>query len=187
MLLSALPLMAPDFAKGKNESGQIPLRRVWFSDGGLTLNFPIHFFDSPIPARPTFCLNLVDFDAEAPIIASSDNEAENDVHGSPQSESAKPIARPRAASRTAASRPQVTTSEDPAPNDEVWGFVSIAKGNQFAPAPFTAFDTAPGVGILSFVMTLVNTARFWSDNQMLLAPGIRDRVVNITLREDEGG
>lgn len=188
VLLSALPLMAPDFAKGKNESGQIPLRRVWFSDGGLTSNFPIHFFDSPIPSRPTFCLNLVDFDAEAPNIASSDNEAEDDSRGSvSQSESAKPIALPRAASRTAASRPQVTTNEDPAPNDDVWGFVSIAKGNQFAPAPFTAFDAAPGVGVLSFVMTLVNTARFWSDNQMLLAPGIRDRVVNIALREDEGG
>jgi hypothetical protein len=188
VLLSALPLMAPDFARGKNESGVIPLRRVWFSDGGLTSNFPVHFFDSPIPTRPTFCLNLVDFDAEAPNIDAldrGDDEDRRDYGG--HAEAAKPIAQPRAASRTAASRPEIVTSGDPAPKDEVWGFVSIAKGNQFAPAPFTAFDIAPGAGVLSFVRALMNTARFWSDNQMLLAPGIRDRVVNIALREDEGG
>lgn len=31
----------------------------WLSDGGLTSNFPIHFFDSWLPARPTFGLNFV--------------------------------------------------------------------------------------------------------------------------------
>jgi hypothetical protein len=188
VLLSALPLMTPDFVKGKNKHGLIQLRRVWFSDGGLTSNFLIHFFDSPIPARPTFGLNLIDFDAEAPNIDLSESEAGEGSRGSvDHSGSAKPIAQPRAASRTAASRPESIASGDPPPNDEVWGFVSIAKRNQFAPAPFAAFDTAPGAGVLSFVLTLVNTARFWSDNQMLLAPGIRDRVVNIALREDEGG
>src|SRR5437899_2968560 len=104
VLLSALPLMTPDFGKGKNASGYISLRRVWFSDGGLTSNFPIHFFDSPIPSRPTFCLNLVDFDAEAPNVEAygdSDQEeaasaSERDVHAK------KPIAQPRAAARTAA-------------------------------------------------------------------------------------
>lgn len=32
--------------------------RVWFSDGGITSNFPIHFFDSFAPTRPTFGVNL---------------------------------------------------------------------------------------------------------------------------------
>jgi hypothetical protein len=73
------------------------------------------------------------------------------------------------------------------PHDKVWDFISIAKGNQFAPAPFTAFDSTPGIGLLSFAGTLVNTARFWSDNQLLPAPGIRDRVVSIALRDDEDG
>jgi len=30
----------------------------WFSDGGITSNFPIHFFDSLLPRWPTFGLNL---------------------------------------------------------------------------------------------------------------------------------
>lgn len=188
VLLSALPLMTPDFNKGKGESGHIPLRRVWFSDGGLTSNFPIHFFDSPIPSRPSFCLNLVDFDAESPRAVSTDRVDDEEADPAEVGHAlAKPISQPGAASRTAANRPDVTTATDPAPHDQVWGFVSVAQGNQFIPAPFTAFDTTPGTGVLSFAATLVNTARYWSDNQMLLAPGIRDRVVNIALRDDEGG
>jgi Patatin-like phospholipase len=32
--------------------------RCWFSDGGITSNFPIHFFDGPLPRWPTFGINL---------------------------------------------------------------------------------------------------------------------------------
>jgi len=34
--------------------------RVWFSDGGICSNFPIHYFDALVPSRPTFGINLVD-------------------------------------------------------------------------------------------------------------------------------
>lgn len=39
-----------------------PLKRVVFSDGGITSNFPIHLFDSPLPRRPTFGLQLTSFE-----------------------------------------------------------------------------------------------------------------------------
>lgn len=32
--------------------------QVWFSDGGVASNFPIHFFDASVPRRPTFGINL---------------------------------------------------------------------------------------------------------------------------------
>jgi len=32
--------------------------KVWFSDGGICSNFPINFFDSPLPRWPTFGINL---------------------------------------------------------------------------------------------------------------------------------
>jgi predicted acylesterase/phospholipase RssA len=32
--------------------------RVWFSDGGISSNMPLHFFDSPLPGHPTFAVNL---------------------------------------------------------------------------------------------------------------------------------
>lgn len=64
-LLSAVPLYAVDYSRKFNqrEKGQPPLRRlrakrVWFSDGGIASNMPLHFFDSPLPGHPTFAINL---------------------------------------------------------------------------------------------------------------------------------
>ena len=34
-------------------------RLCWFSDGGISSNFPIHLFDAALPRWPTFALNLV--------------------------------------------------------------------------------------------------------------------------------
>lgn len=58
-LISALPLYAMDDAKRTAEQRFPPLERCWFSDGGITSNFPVHFFDTPLPLRPTFAINLI--------------------------------------------------------------------------------------------------------------------------------
>ena len=48
--------------------------RRWFSDGGISSNFPVHFFDSPVPTRPTFAIDLTGFRAgQAP----DPNQCEN--------------------------------------------------------------------------------------------------------------
>jgi predicted acylesterase/phospholipase RssA len=56
ILLSAVPLWELRFRKG----GASGFNRVWFSDGGLISNFPIHLFDALVPTRPTFGISLVD-------------------------------------------------------------------------------------------------------------------------------
>jgi predicted acylesterase/phospholipase RssA len=33
----------------------------WFSDGGICSNLPVHFFDAPLPTRPTFAVDLASF------------------------------------------------------------------------------------------------------------------------------
>jgi hypothetical protein len=33
----------------------------WFSDGGICSNLPVHFFDAPLPTRPTFAMDLASF------------------------------------------------------------------------------------------------------------------------------
>jgi Patatin-like phospholipase len=53
LLLSAVPLW-----RAYEEQGETTVRACWFSDGGITSNFPIHFFDSPLPRWPTFGINL---------------------------------------------------------------------------------------------------------------------------------
>ena len=51
-LISAVPLYMVDYA-----TSETPVR-CWFSDGGISSNFPIHFFDALWPRRPTFGISL---------------------------------------------------------------------------------------------------------------------------------
>jgi hypothetical protein len=39
---------------------------VWFSDGGICANFPLHLFDSPLPQWPTFALDLDELRPDRP-------------------------------------------------------------------------------------------------------------------------
>ncbi|MBV9440768.1 MAG: patatin-like phospholipase family protein [Candidatus Eremiobacteraeota bacterium] len=57
VLLSAVPLYAVDWST-QAAQGQPHLEKVWFSDGGISSNFPIALFDSPLPRWPTFAINL---------------------------------------------------------------------------------------------------------------------------------
>ncbi len=67
LLLSAVRLHAwrcDDLTSEGETRDQKPfLRPCWFSDGGITSNFPVTMFDSLLPARPTFCINLADLPA----------------------------------------------------------------------------------------------------------------------------
>lgn len=97
VLLSAVPLWSIDASRVPNQEaleawrawarehpGDSPedggpverpeSERCWFSDGGISSNFPVHFFDTPLPRRPTFAINLRPFHPDHP---RSQNEAEN--------------------------------------------------------------------------------------------------------------
>lgn len=60
-LISAVPLFAVDRGPESEE-----VVRCWFSDGGISSNFPIHFFDSLWPVRPTFGISLGPYPAGRP-------------------------------------------------------------------------------------------------------------------------
>ncbi|MBA4370679.1 MAG: SuhR protein [Coriobacteriaceae bacterium] len=91
LLISAVPLYAVDYSRERSRDAASALRRWhkdnpgapaeeagdkvglkpefqinWFSDGGLCSNFPVHFFDAPLPSRPTFGINLRPFHADHP-------------------------------------------------------------------------------------------------------------------------
>ncbi len=56
VLLSIVPL----YWSNNTESQEYKdLEQCWFTDGGVCSNFPLHFFDSPLPRRPTFSLDLM--------------------------------------------------------------------------------------------------------------------------------
>lgn len=64
LLFCAVPLYArdPTLRKGERERW----RRNLFSDGGLSSNFPIHFFDRMLPSWPTFAISLDEYDERRP-------------------------------------------------------------------------------------------------------------------------
>ncbi len=64
VLFSTVPLYSPDFSlknTGDCAGARDVLRINHFSDGGLSSNFPIHYFDAAVPTRPTFGINLSDY------------------------------------------------------------------------------------------------------------------------------
>jgi predicted acylesterase/phospholipase RssA len=59
-LICAVPLWRRDFTLKPDEQNK--LQRCLFSDGGLSSNFPIHFFDHLLPNHPTFAITLDEWD-----------------------------------------------------------------------------------------------------------------------------
>lgn len=74
VLLSAVPLYAIDRSCKKTQAdlkrieaadaeerarlAPILAKRIWFSDGGIGSNMPLHMFDALLPRNPTFAVNL---------------------------------------------------------------------------------------------------------------------------------
>jgi predicted acylesterase/phospholipase RssA len=63
ILFCAVPLYARDFTFA-SEAERAKWRKNLFSDGGLSNNFPIQFFDRLLPNSPTFGITLDDFSEE---------------------------------------------------------------------------------------------------------------------------
>lgn len=72
LLISAMPLYTVNRADPRNHHayarrddpqapGSLVFARVWFTDGGFCSNFPVQLFDSALPSRPTFAINLGSF------------------------------------------------------------------------------------------------------------------------------
>lgn len=61
-LISAVPLWRRDWQVAGPDGKKGVYRRCLFSDGGISSNFPIHFFDALLPRRPTFGISLTAWD-----------------------------------------------------------------------------------------------------------------------------
>jgi Patatin-like phospholipase len=151
-LLSQVPLYSPQYRKDT-----ATLKRCLFSDGGLTSNFPIHFFDAPIPSRPTFGINLV-----PDTVTGGEKGAEPELE---------------------ARRSPVAVAKDPwlnvwMPTTNSTGIQDVALFHEIASGPWAVID---------FFMMLFDTARNWGDTELSAMPGYRDRIVHVALADNEGG
>jgi hypothetical protein len=65
ILFATIPLYRLDYSH-KGADGKPIIERMLFSDGGLSSNFPMHFFDALLPNRPTFGISLESYDERDP-------------------------------------------------------------------------------------------------------------------------
>lgn len=153
-LFRAIPLYTPNWSRTDHTSKH-QLGKIWVSDGGLTSNFPIHFFDSPLPSRPTFGITLVDETIEHREV--NPDAGEGDLQQRHREENWKRIWMPR-------------------------------KNQQDTYKVIQYNDFEKGGGSLGgFFFATFQTARNWSDTELTLMPGYRDRVVIVKLNKHEGG
>ncbi len=81
-LISAVKLFeCPAWEPKAPDAAQPRPSPCWFSDGGITSNFPVASFDSPLPARPTFCINLADLPPGEPAEAERVRMASSNTDG----------------------------------------------------------------------------------------------------------
>jgi hypothetical protein len=143
VLLSAVPLYAHDYSMHV-DGEKPPPTKVWFSDGGISSNMPLHFFDAPLPGRPTFAINLKDEHPKHKIGEKIGNEQENRVY---------------LPARNSAGR----IRHWPKPKDD------------------------RPTGLFDFVWSIVTTMQNWRDQIQFPYPGYRDRIIQISQKENEGG
>ena len=57
-LIAAIPLWEIDYDRPPEAGRSREPERIWFSDGGISSNFPVHFFDTLVPRWPTVAISL---------------------------------------------------------------------------------------------------------------------------------
>lgn len=135
LLFTIVPLYRRDFTI--DENSKVPrLQRCLFSDGGVSSNFPVHFFDQFLPTTPTFGISLGSWDPER------DGET-----GSPEHRVELPL----------------------------------------DPADGGLLPTYPVKGLGGFMGALFASAKDWQDSLQSILVGYRERIVTVSLRDDEGG
>ncbi len=118
----------------------------WFSDGGISSNFPVHFFDRLVPRWPTFAINL------------------------------RPFA----------------FGQQPDPDDEAKNTWMVKDNRDGMSEWWYRYSVRPRRAhkdrrLVEFISGMVRTMQNRVDEAQMRAPGYRDRVVHVSMGDDEGG
>jgi hypothetical protein len=155
-LLSAIPL----YTVRLTERGDTKIERCWFSDGGITSNFPIQFFDAPLPARPTFGINLVSSHVALA-------ELEEKKGGKLKWKSGL--------------GGELTKLDVWMPTENLTRIARFYAQEERGP------DRKSHDGPVDFGIAIANTALGWADTELMDMPAYRDRIVHVRIKENEGG
>jgi predicted acylesterase/phospholipase RssA len=138
----------------------------WFSDGGICSNFPIHFFDSWLPTRPTFGVNLTSQLGDQTDRAPSEGNARV----------ANPQRFPYAV-------------QQPLPSDYLAAPPVRYDTDVYLPQPGSEAlpEWIPIQTLTKFLGSIFRTAQNYRDNMQAVLPSYYERIVQIRMSDDEGG
>jgi hypothetical protein len=148
------------------------IQQNWFSDGGTTSNFPIHFFDNWLPTRPTFGINLTAMPAEAIQGEHLDRSYLSVIHGT------------------------FSGTDEHAADEDGDGRPDGEETQYSRPIPAIVLPKAdetqnpewrPIANPLDLLMKVLDTARENHDNVQSMLPGYRERIVQVRFAVGEGG
>jgi len=183
VLICAVPL----WVQGMDGAGPI---RHWFSDGGIGSNFPIHFFDTWLPSRPTFGLDLVPSPrgrkgktervrrprrTAPPPVGTAPRGTAPPVGAS--SEAARPATAAAAGPPVAGSSPAAAAS---AP-------VTLAPAAVVAKARRRVRKVAQIESLVGFLLQILDTSLNWRDSLQAELPGFWERIRSVELPDGTGG
>ncbi len=179
ILLSAVPLWtlgATAFTKINRKHAEAltkdDLNENWFSDGGLSSNFPIHFFDSWLPTRPTFGINLTAYPPEA-FVKNGQDVPQTSVQGE-MMQAAMFSAPPTPGESEGRNKKRQVG--DPA------AAVYLPRASENTPKIVNALPT-----LVSFLGAIVSVMQNYRDNQQSQLPSYRERIIQVRLKKTEGG
>ncbi|HEY9642071.1 MAG TPA: hypothetical protein V6C57_16405, partial [Coleofasciculaceae cyanobacterium] len=180
LLISAVPLYTiKQSAMAKQNSSpdqtymlndQHDLQKNWFSDGGISSNFPIHFFDSWLPSRPTFGVNLASVSEDALITENA--HADGTKHLS--ADNLTVIPNTMATASSAARRSASSASQEDVYLPQI--------DTVSAPEWIDVKASLP-----TFLWQIFSTSQNYRDTMQSYLPGYRERIVQVRLTDTEGG
>jgi predicted acylesterase/phospholipase RssA len=143
------------------------LQENWFTDGGISSNFPIHLFDSWFPTRPTFGIRLT---------ALTEDMADPASNGIRRSHLIAKLGNENTASPQP--REQNPPCYDPDPATQVY----LPPARAVVPE-----EWAEVTGIPAFLTAIFNTARNYHDNTQSTLASYRERIAQVRLSPRQGG
>jgi len=182
VLFSAIPLYTFTEAFERKDDAVLrpsDLKLVYFSDGGIVSNFPIHIFDKWLPDCPTFGINLAKFNqntaksAEVPL----QNPNTNVPLPAPLPNIAPPV--PTAAVST---QSLVVPTSNKSGSTPQTSRVHLPKADEISVIEWNEIQSFAELAAAVFY-----TAKNHRDTAQTELPSYKERVVTVRLDDTEGG
>jgi predicted acylesterase/phospholipase RssA len=161
-----------------------------FTDGGLSSNLPVHFYDKWMPLKPTFCLNLSSWEGNksrpSTVKAVRAAVKAEDVAGKAYTFNLLP-------SKNSSETEQLVMGDQTLPPSTC---STVKSGSESVSARITLLGTQEiwqpdqfsTERLGAYIVNLFSTTQNNRDNENMRLPSVRDRVVSIALdNRKEGG